>query len=111
MRIVVPDAMLLIDRMQNTRVKLGHFDEINDECANSPGQIGKLWALLCSGHSAAYDFQALEDALYDAGFHCREASFRYSPGGVSKQILKETIEMSYELSLFIDAWPKIEGQK
>jgi len=108
MRIVVPDAERLIERVQKPHgAGLGHFDEINEECANSSSQIGKLWALLCSGHSAAYDFQALEDALYDAGFHCREVSFRHSPGEVGKQILKETIEMSYDLSLFVDAWPRV----
>lgn len=106
MRIVVPDAEQLIDRMRSNNSRLNYFDEINEECAGSPTQVGKLWSLLCSGHSSAYDFQTLENALHEAGFDCKEAFFRTSPGGKCQQILKETIEMSYDLSLFVDTWPR-----
>ena len=61
---------------------------------------GKLWSLIFNGHESSYDWETLSKALRDAGFSKVERrSFRKG----HPQILKETIDMQPELSLFVEA--------
>lgn len=110
MRIVVPSACRLINRYENDPENLAEYDEINDECAAAKTAAGKLWALLHNGHSAGYDEETLAYYLEEAGFepepsHHREQS--ELPHPAIAQILRETCEMDFGLSLFMNAFPKV----
>lgn len=113
MRIVVPNSLQLcrfyVDGEYYIAEKdLAPFDEINEEAAASPTAAGKLWALLCNGHQAAYDWDTLSYTLQEAGFMAHLGDLRRGadyPG--CKQILRETTEMGFGLSLFVDALPKL----
>lgn len=113
MRIIVPNAELLThlyrcDLEGEGSNFLGEFDEINDGCEASPTPMGKLWSLLHAGHAAAYDSQTLAHCLDQAGFNPMLATFRNTEmGEIGKIILKETIDMQPEISLFMDATPKL----
>lgn len=117
MRIIVPDAALLMARYHNYLCDitgnhsdfgtdtLSEFDEINDECAASPTAAGKLWSLLHAGHSAAYDAETLCDLLRRTGFAPVVSAFRKSSGDGFTQIQRETLDMLPCLSLYCDAVP------
>lgn len=115
MRIVVPDCQRLVGgylatNPENNGRGLWELDEINDESAASPTAAGKLWALLCHGHQAAYDWETLARQLREAGFKPQQAQLRTNPANHpgTAQILRETTEMSFGLSLFADAHPTQE---
>lgn len=101
MRIVVPDARKLMDMHFDGR--MAEYDEINDGCANAPTSAGKLWSLLHEGHQACYDQETLMAMLDESGFVPTLSSFRC---GSNAQMRRETQEMSYYLSLFMDASPR-----
>lgn len=99
MRIVVPDAGRLIECYRDG--KMSQFDEIGEECANTPMEAAKLWSLLFAGHSAMYDTASLVLALNDAGFsRVQPMAFRKS---LAPQILRETFDPYPGLSLFVEA--------
>jgi predicted SAM-dependent methyltransferase len=96
-RLMLPDLSKLIHRYQEGT--LSFYDEINDGSSVAPSQAGKLWALLFSGHQACYDFATLKIIAEKAGFtQIRECGFRDG----HPQILKETIDMLPELSLYVE---------
>jgi predicted SAM-dependent methyltransferase len=98
-RLILPDAEKLISEYQ--KGKLGQYDEVNDGCANSVAQIAKLWSLLFAGHNSMYDEETIHDTLEWAGFKKIERmAFRRS---LSPQMLRETLDMFPDLSLFVDA--------
>lgn len=101
MRIVVPCAKKLME--MHFAGRMSEYDEINEGCANAPTSAGKLWSLLHEGHQACYDQETLMAMLDDAGFVPTLSSFR---SGANAQIRRETQEMSYDLSLFMDATPR-----
>lgn len=106
MRLIVPDANLLMSKYKLN--ELAAFDEVNGNCANAPTSAGKLWSLLHDGHQACYDGETLCKLLGDAGWKSTVSSFREAkyPDQMG-QILKETVEMSYGFSLFVDAIPDV----
>lgn len=117
MRIVVPDAGLLTRGYGgvwpdgtggdvHAPVDLSDYDEINDGSAAAPTTMAKLWALVHEGHAAAYDWETLSHALREAGFTPTRATLGR---GVeqTKQLRKETVEMGFDLSLFVDAVPLV----
>ncbi len=114
MRIVTPDAMVLIEKYSNHNLGLDYgddlsqFDEINDGSANAPTPLKKLWELLMIGHSSIYDMQTLAVLLDEAGWIAKPASFHHTDVEQVKQILRECTEMPYGgMSLFCDAIPKL----
>jgi predicted SAM-dependent methyltransferase len=98
MRILLPDAEKLCQLMASAG--LSEFDEISDGCAGSPHQAGKLWALLFSGHSSAYDKGAIYAALDAAGFKfvCSRG-FRES---LSSKMRAETLDLFPTLSAIVE---------
>jgi predicted SAM-dependent methyltransferase len=126
MRFIVPDAKLLMrsyghgyfwdvcsSKHDSPPTPLDDFDEINDGCAASPTDAGKLWALLHEGHNSCYDGHTLVKAMESAMFDARVVPFRSNskePGieclhdGLN-QILCETLDMLPCLSLYVDAIP------
>lgn len=99
MRLLVPDAAELIEGYRQRGLQ--RFDEISDGCARTTLQAPKLWELLFSGHSAIYDVVTLVAALQEAGFtQVTHQGFRKSHSG---QILRETVDLFPELSLFFEA--------
>lgn len=116
MRIIVPDAeklmgdYLLADLPDRTGTyhDLSEFDQLNEGCANSPTAAGKLWALLHENHLACYDWEALSHALKEAGWEPHKTEFRKSVAGArGEQILKECPDVLADLSLFVEATPKL----
>ncbi len=99
MRIIVPDAKLLTQKYQDGT--LGEYDVMDENCANSPTQAGKLWSLLHENHQMQYDEETLCLLLQEAGFIPKVKTLREG----HPQILKETIEMGYDLSLIVEATP------
>ncbi|RJQ27090.1 methyltransferase domain-containing protein [Candidatus Parcubacteria bacterium] len=110
MRILVPDAELL-NRMylkpydQFNGNVLSDFDEINGNCAKATTPAGKMWSLLHENHKCCYDADTLCNMLVDAKWEPKVSQFRTAMFPPIEQILKETVEMSYGFSLFIDAVP------
>ncbi len=96
MRLSVPDAAKLISHYINNNLKM--FNEINDNCASSEFESGRLWSLLFEGHKIAYDFNGLKNVGEKAGFKVELRSF----GVGQDQIVKETYDMFPELSLFVE---------
>lgn len=104
MRIVVPDALALMTAYKSEGgFNLSQYDEINEGCANAKEPAAKLWSLLHEGHQACYDQEMLMSVLDDSGFVPLPSSFRMA---ANAQIKRETQEMSYGLSLFMDATPR-----
>ena len=114
-RIIVPNTALLnqlylsegpssLFVQSHGVTSLGDYDEINDGCAALPTLAGKLWSLLHSGHSAAYDYETLAEVAKNAGFNPYYAKFRE---GVNKQILRESLDVLPCLSLYTDLLPKV----
>lgn len=117
MRILVPNANQLIHMYADAKdpyqpdVSFSEFDEINDGAANASTDLAKLWALLHSGHAAAYDYDTLAESLLVAGFEPKGARFRHTEVEAVKQILRETLEMMPCLTLAVDAVPRVgEGR-
>jgi predicted SAM-dependent methyltransferase len=96
LRIAVPDADKLIKYYQANQLNV--FDEINDGCARNEFESGKLWSLLFEGHKIAYDFAGLKTLGEKAGFVVEKKTFCNG----NKQIIKETIDMLPEISLFVE---------
>ncbi len=96
MRIAVPDAERLINYYQAKQLNM--FDEINDGCASSNFESAKLWSLLFEGHRIAYDFAGLKSLAEEAGFKIERSSF----GIGNEQIIKETMDLLPEISLFVE---------
>lgn len=123
MRILVPDAELLMCSytgeeyyypMPNHREnvpQLYEFHEINDNCEKAPTMAMKLWALLHEGHQAIYDYETLAHQLTQAGLVPSRApgigKTQLTDNKAMQQLLKETFEMHFGLSLVTDAIPKI----
>lgn len=112
LRIQVPNAGLLLRRFQEGT--LDKFDEINEGCAESDLQVGKLWALLHAGHNCAYDWETLKDALMSAGFIPQLSTFRdnvvcyaESQIGSVRQIQREATDTLECLTLFVNAFPHV----
>lgn len=109
MRLAVPDLAHLATWYRGN----GHstqFDELNENCARSDGVSRKFWELAVAGHAAGYDVESLMAALMDAGFSPVFADFRQTHVEPCRQILRETVEMTYGgLSLFMDAVPRVGG--
>jgi predicted SAM-dependent methyltransferase len=109
LRLAVPNADFLTECYRDGT--LGEFDEMNEGCASSPTQAGKLWELLFAGHHACYDAPALLALLEDSGFEARVAPFRRTafperPG--FQRLLAETTEMAFGgISLTVDAVPRV----
>lgn len=95
-RFLVPNAELLISKYKDNNLDM--FDEINDGAAGSKSQIGKLWSILFSGHQAAYDFATIKEMAEAVGFKVEKKSFMEG----NKQIIKETLDMLADLSLFVE---------
>jgi predicted SAM-dependent methyltransferase len=96
MRIMVPDAELLVNGYKSKNLSIYH--EINDGAQAAPSEVGKLWAILFSGHQAAYDWDTIEKMANDVGLHAEKKTFREG----HKQIISETNDMLPELSLFVE---------
>jgi len=97
-RVSVPDTGRLVQMYAGGL--LGKLDELNEGSAANPYQSGKLWELLVPGHLAAYDAASLSGALRKAGFSkVSEAKFRESR---SDAMLRETLDMYPELSVFVE---------
>jgi len=96
MRIVVSDAQRLINYYQDKQLSM--FDEINDGCAGSDFESAKLWSLLFEGHKIAYDFDGIKSLASSTGFKVEKKSF----GVGNDQIIKETMDMLPEISLFVE---------
>lgn len=115
MRILVPDAGYLMTCYQHTQgerlgdardaVNLNYFDEINDQSAATPTAAGKLWALLHEGHASCYDAETLLKALEETGFVAKVSKFRQAGYPPVQQINREVTEMTFGLSLIVDAIP------
>lgn len=110
MRIVVPDAQLLMHSYNHPEegLSLSQFDEVNEGCANSPTEAGKLWSLLHEGHHACYDDVTLRHFLKEAGFTPVTSSFRAvhdHPGMM--QIRREVLDMVPCLALAMNSVPLI----
>lgn len=109
MRIVVPDAALLVSYYASSNFEesglesLKQLDEINEGCAASPTPLGKLWSLLHAGHQAAYDEETLCHLLEQAGFTSVRSHFRELAVRGFKQIKQETLDTLPSLSLFINS--------
>jgi predicted SAM-dependent methyltransferase len=95
-RLLIPDLELLFNKYKSN--ELGMFDEINDDSASFSTQASKLWTLLFSGHKAAFDFNTIKEMGTEAGFKVEKKSFREG----HPQIIKETIDMLPDLSLFVE---------
>lgn len=112
MRIIVPDAQMVTTFYRQGFVKaqptIDDLSEINDGCEENPHLAGKLWSLLCEGHQACYDIDSLTYALEQSGFIAIPSGFReVSSREGFVQIARETIDMQPEISLFMNAVPKI----
>lgn len=109
MRLVVPDTWALSSMYNNangfSQKSFSRLDEINGNCAAAPSVAAKYWSLLQDGHKACYDHENLTKALTDSGWKTEVCGFRFSKYPQTTQILKETTEMSYGYSLFVDAVP------
>ncbi len=107
MRIAVPDAWLLMNYyLGNQEIGIEYFDHVNDGCAQARAKASKLWALLHAGHESQYDGGILEQVLDAASWGSQSAEFRSTKGkGLGEQILRETLDMQPELSLYMDAIP------
>lgn len=111
MRIIVPDAQLLITAycrpglLSSDKVfgRLEDFDEISNGAASRSTAVGKLYELLCPGHNAFYDWETLQQMLSEVGFNSANTGFRQG----HKQILSETIDMFPCHSLYVSAAPLI----
>jgi predicted SAM-dependent methyltransferase len=121
MRLVTPDAHKLtslycgggpgvLDYDPYPGETLSEFEEVNGGCANAPTPAGKLWALLHEGHASCFDGETLSHYLRESGFTPVPAEFRKTKCEAVKQILRETVEMGYGFSLFMDAIPLLEGE-
>lgn len=106
LRLIVPDAGFLMETYSNGE-DLSDFGEVNLNCANAPTSVGKIWALLHEGHKASYDGDTLCKMLEEADWTSKVSRLRKTEFKPVEQILKETVEMSYGFSLFVDAVPKV----
>jgi len=95
-RISVPDVEKIIKYYQSNQMNM--FDELNGNCSKTDFQSGKLWSILFEGCKIAYDFNGLKILGEKAGFVVERKNF----GIGHDQILKETIDMFPELSLFVE---------
>jgi predicted SAM-dependent methyltransferase len=115
MRIVVPDAGLLMDNYSDKAYFESYFDDldqINDGCENALTYAGKVLAILWEGHKSIYDKWTLSEQLESAGFIPVRTSFRevdqdspfYKP---FKLLSMESLDMLSPISLFVNAIPKV----
>jgi predicted SAM-dependent methyltransferase len=95
-RLAVPDAERLINYYNNKQLSM--FDEVNDDCSKTQVESIKLWSLLFEGHKVAYDFDALKSVGEKVGFVVEKKNFTQG----HQQIVKETIDMLPEISLYIE---------
>ena len=95
-RIAVPDLEILVNMYRDGT--LGELDEINDESERVTWGAGKFWKLLFNGHSAAYDWNAMEALAKKVGLKATKQSFRTG----NKQILTETLDSLPCLSLYVE---------
>lgn len=104
LRVLVPDAALLMAKY--AAGSLADYDELSEGCAGNASGIAKLWALLHDGHQNMFDADALCRILRDAGFAPRVAAFRQTlcPGR-GEQLLREVVELGYDLSLVVEGVP------
>lgn len=94
MRFIIPDAELLIEKYRNK--ELSELDELSPyQPSRSDSQ--KLWAFLCGGHQAMYDFAAMQQLGRELGFRVERKGFREG----HEQLIKETLDTLPDLSLFI----------
>lgn len=100
MRVAVPDARKLIELYRDEA--LGIFDETNMGCAEAKTQMGKLLALLLSGHKYAYDVDSLTALLKEAEFKPTPASFN---GSIRKDLMDQIFDFHPDLTLYVDAEP------
>lgn len=105
MRIIVPDAALLMELYVRNPDQLAYYAEINDGVEKATTPLGKLHALLHNGHQSVYDYTTLAAMLEAANLKPSIASLGKTNVSAVKQILKETTEIGFELSLFVDAFP------
>lgn len=93
-RLMMPDAELLVDKYYNAAMH--SFDEIS----HGPfyGQLDRLWSFLCSGHKSAYDFNIIQNMAKLIGFEVKRQTFQCG----HPEIVKETIDMLPDLSLFVE---------
>jgi predicted SAM-dependent methyltransferase/intein/homing endonuclease len=120
MRIVVPDAMKLAEMYvdwqrgdtvapEGSRLWLKDFAEVNDGVEKDLTNAGKFWALMFPGHAYCYDELSLSQMLIETGFDPYPTTFRQTKcGPLGQKILKETQEMDYGLSLFVEATPRMD---
>lgn len=110
MRITVPDARLLTScyTQQGSSPELSYFNEVNDGCELAPTNAMKLWSMLLEGHAAIYDAETMKFVVNESNLVPYITSFR-KPGtdhpGL-KQILKESLDMFPEHSIYVDCLPK-----
>lgn len=96
LRMAIPDAGKLIKSYMDNNLK--SFDEINDNCASTEFESGKLWSLLFEGHKMAYDYDGIKTLAEKVGFTVIKRDFASG----HPQIVKETFDMLPELSLFVE---------
>lgn len=100
MRVIVPDAAMLMDAYQNNNLDI--YDELNPNCAAASTSIMKLHCLMNDNHLSTYDDVTLGTITAEAGLLISPASFRTTLLPAGLQILRETIDMLPCLSLYAD---------
>ncbi len=106
MRLAVPNTRFLAGCYVNDHHELDAMNQMSASCATAPTYVGKLWAVLCEGHRAFHDEETLQNLLEESGWDYHPATFRQTEVPAVQDILRETLEMSYNgSSLFCDATP------
>ena len=108
MRLIVPDSELLLNMYHHRDARIPKLDdlgEISESCEQAPTALGKLHALLQGGeHKAFYDAETLLGTLEESGFKAFNVDFCHTVNSnAGHQILRETLDMSPCLSLYVDA--------
>jgi predicted SAM-dependent methyltransferase len=93
-RLIVPDAELLINKYKENDLDM--FNEIGTVESNS--QIHKLWSLLLDNHKSAYDYSTVKALGEEVGFKVERKKFRQG----HSQIIKETLDVLPDLSLYVE---------
>ncbi len=122
-RVLLPDGALRISVI-NARAVIGHyvssinpelnaqsleaFDELDELIGKQTTPMGKLWALLHANRLSMWDKDNLLNVVSDAGFQVNKVNFLEAAFTEnSKQIVREAMENSPEINLFVDAIPKL----
>jgi predicted SAM-dependent methyltransferase len=122
LRLVVPDVEFLarsylrnrgwrcenVDNRLDKNIDLKEFDEVNEPAATCNSVAGKFWHLVFPGHQMAMDDEILKNLLDESGFVPHLAAFRQTSVEPVRRILKECQESLPELSLFMDATPRMD---